>query len=263
LSGSRSYQLAFNSWPLLTAAAESGATITYKQVGDQIGIHHRTIRLALGLIQDYCLDEGLPPLTVVVVSAARQRPGEGFIAWDPVDLDEAYRQVHAYPWRHLANPYAFAASGTTPSQLADRLLQAPSDSAAVYALVRSRGIAQHIFRRALLTAYDRKCAFCGLSIGAALQAAHIIPWGQASPSQRMSPANGLLLCATHHQLFDAHILALTPAYQIACHLSPSRRRTSTDRTAVSDLHGQFISLPSNPAHHPSPQAIEHRIGLHP
>lgn len=39
-------------WPVLAAVAEQRQTITYKQLGGRIGVHHRAIRYVLGPIQD-------------------------------------------------------------------------------------------------------------------------------------------------------------------------------------------------------------------
>jgi putative restriction endonuclease len=256
------YQRAYLAWPILTAAASlKGGTLTYKEVADGIGIHHRALRFVLGKIQDHCLDEKLPPLTILVVNQGTKRPGEGFIAWDVDDLDEGYDRVYGYAWEQLPNPFAFASAGETLDELADHLVRAPHDSAAVYEKVRNRGIAQDVFRRALLKAYQGRCAFCNLSFETALQAAHIIPWADASIEERMSPTNGLLLCATHHALFDSHILTVTTTCKIRCSIEKPRARnwTDVDRQSTISLHGQGVSLPSDPRLHPSVAALRHRL----
>jgi putative restriction endonuclease len=83
---------------VLTTTASHGATITYAELSGRIGIHHRPIRFVLSVIQDYCLSEKLPPLTILAVNQLFHQPGEGFIAWDVDDLAEGYRRVYAYPW---------------------------------------------------------------------------------------------------------------------------------------------------------------------
>jgi putative restriction endonuclease len=83
-------------------------------------------------------------------------PSEGFIAWDVDDLDEGYRLVYGYPWRELPNPFGFAETGTTFEQLAQRLVTKPEESTAVYGLIKNRGVAQDVFRLALLLAYGRR-----------------------------------------------------------------------------------------------------------
>jgi len=102
--------------------------------------------------------------------------------------------------------------------------------------------------------------FCGLSLKVALQAAHIIPWREASDAQRLSPTNGLLLCSTHHSLFDAHVLTVTTNGQIACHLdNPSAKHwTDADRHATIVFQGRDISLPADERLRPSAVALAHR-----
>ncbi len=158
--GVNQYQRAFLAWPVLTETAAKNTTITYKELGQQIGIHHRTVRLVLGVIQSYCLSEKLPPLTILVVNRDRHKPGEGFIAWDIDDLAKGTQRVYGYPWQDLSNPFAFADGGATLDQLAQRLVTTPEAAASVYGQIRNRGIAQDVFRRALLAAYGQRCAFC-------------------------------------------------------------------------------------------------------
>jgi putative restriction endonuclease len=254
------YERAFRAWPLLTATAAKRSTITYAALSDALRMHPRPIRYVLSKIQDWCLEEKKPPLTILVVSGHSHRPGEGFIAWDVNDLDEGYEQVYAFPWSDLVNPFAFAAQGATPEELAHQLVTAPNTATEVYRQVKSRGFAQVVFRLALLAAYRQRCAFCSLSLRDALQAAHIIPWNTATAAQRMSPSNGLLLCSTHHALFDADILTVTPERTIVCLPGkvPGHRWTEADRRSATALDGQAIALPADARLRPSDAALTYR-----
>lgn len=73
------YERAARAWPLLTQKAADESNITYADLSQHLGIHARPIRYVLGVIQDYCLREKLPPLTILVVNR-RGFPSEGFIA---------------------------------------------------------------------------------------------------------------------------------------------------------------------------------------
>ena len=64
-------------------------------------------------------------------------------------------------------------------------------------IVRRRG--QPLFRKRLLKAYDRRCAFTGCAVEALLEAAHIVPY-RGSDTNHI--ANGLLLRADLHTLFE-------------------------------------------------------------
>lgn len=77
-----------------------------------------------------------------------------------------------------------------------------------------RGPAQDIFRTSLWLAFPASCAFCGCSLPRVLEAAHIFPWCDSNEAERMDVANGLILCANHHRLFDADLLTLRPDLRI-------------------------------------------------
>ena len=72
-------------------------------------------------------------------------------------------------------------------------------------IVRRRG--QPEFRKALLTLYQRQCAFSGCSIVETLEAVHIIPYQSTETNH---PSNGLLLRADLHTLFDIGLIAVDP-----------------------------------------------------
>ena len=75
----------------------------------------------------------------------------------------------------------------------------------------ARGRIQAAFRNELMVRWKGVCAFCGCSIRSALEAAHLVPWAKCdSDESRLDPSNGLLLCATHHRMFDAGEIAIEP-----------------------------------------------------
>lgn len=258
------YQRAYLAWRALIGVAHQRGTTTYKGLGEAIGIHHRAVKFALEILQDYCLKSKKPPLTILVVNQDTKRPGHGFIAWDVDDLDEGYRRVYEEPWDLYPNPFAFASAGATLDELAERLIQAPDESEAIYRQIRDRGVAQDVFRRALLKAYRGRCSFCGLTFKAALQAAHIVPWTRANPDERIAPQNGLLLCASHHCLFDTGLLTVGPDYKIECLLpiTTAGMHSDADRNATFALHGRIISLPADPRVRPSLAALKRRRTAH-
>jgi putative restriction endonuclease len=98
-------------------------------------MHHRPVRFVLGPIQDYCLAERLPPLTIVVINQ-RGRPGSGFIALDPDRFDEGREEVYSYDWNTHPNPFGFASDGTQYKSLLDQLLARPEETEDIYRRVR-------------------------------------------------------------------------------------------------------------------------------
>lgn len=103
------------------------------------------------------------------------------------------------------------------------------------------------FRQQLLHAYEGKCAFSSFDSPPCLEAAHIIPYAH---SQTNHPANGLLLRADLHTLFDMGLMAVDTSSQsllISNHLSG---------TKYEDLADQKIWVPRNPALRPSVDALD-------
>ncbi|KYF55762.1 hypothetical protein BE04_20535 [Sorangium cellulosum] len=254
-------QRAALAWDALVAQARTGRATTYGALAPKIGVHHRALRYPLGLIQDYCLEARLPPLTSIVVYAQTGTPGEGFTAWDVDDLPSGQRAVYAMDWQRLQNPFSYAESGQTSARLADTLFDDPGSAASVYQLVKSRGSAQVIFRMALLRAYQWACAFCGFTYEEALDGAHIHPWSKCAVEHRMDVRNGLLLCSNHHRMFDAGWLTVTPDYRIeygdtALAEGPY---SDIDKLVGPDLHGTRLRLPGRRELWPNPDLLRTRI----
>ena len=100
----------------------------------------------------------------------------------------------------------------------------------------------------------------------ALEAAHIIPWSKASLEERLLSKNGLLLCATHHRLFDAGLLTLSPTFQInVANASYKKRKISlseSDQAATMALNGKLARTPISLNHNPCPMLIKRRYTPH-
>ena len=233
-------------WPKLTNAAHAKTTLRYKELGEQVGIHHRHVNKTLAPIQDYCLETKRPPLTALVVNASRL-PGRGFIAWDIDNIDAALDAVYAYNWDAVSNPFGNLGEADSVEALVRRLVANPDKAGEVYRLVPDRGVVQRLFREAVAQAYNYQCAFCGCTFFDALEAAHIVRWKDSTPDQRLDVRNGILLCATHHKLFDSRCIAPTLDYNMQ-YYDPSESKggySSADKALSSALHGKRLKLPSN------------------
>lgn len=253
---------AAKAWPVLAECAVRRSTTSYAELGELIGgVHQRAIGLTLGPIQEFCLSEKLPPLTILVVQKAAGRPGGGFIAWDVDDIETGLQRVYEFPWKTLPNPFAYALEGdTTIDSLASTLANSPELAPDVYALVRVRGIAQQVFRNTLLAAYDYRCAFCGTTFERALEAAHIVPWSESTKEERLDPRNGLLLCRTHHALFDDGCITIDENLRVI-HVDdeyPPETYTTADTWLTQRLHGTTIIVPENKRLRPGIQYLRRR-----
>jgi putative restriction endonuclease len=97
------------------------------------------------------------------------------------------------------------------------------------------------WRRDVLEAWDRQCAFCGYDgqIGGAsagIDAAHVRWFSFDGPDVL---DNGLALCVLHHKLFDLGVLGLDTGLRVLVS-SVFTARTPSGR-AVYDLHGRELS----------------------
>ncbi len=68
-------------------------------------------------------------------------------------------------------------------------------------------LAQGLFRRTVLSAYDSSCCITGNPVPQLLIAAHIIPWSE-SRRERLNPRNGLCLSRLHEAAFDRGLITL-------------------------------------------------------
>jgi len=91
------------------------------------------------------------------------------------------------------------------------------------------------FRRAIIKAYDHRCAICGVRIvtvdgHSAVAAAHIIPWRY---SHNDDPRNELALCYLCHWTFGEGLVTLTDRYQV---------KTSPQLAVTSNLPGHLLTF---------------------
>ncbi|MBP1734871.1 MAG: endonuclease family protein, partial [Deltaproteobacteria bacterium] len=72
------------------------------------------------------------------------------------------------------------------------------------------------FRRAVVTAYDHRCALCGVRIVTSeghtvVDAAHIVPW---RVSQNDDIRNGMALCKLCHWAFDEGMMGVSDSFNV-------------------------------------------------
>jgi putative restriction endonuclease len=252
------YPVAAKAWPVLANIAAGRTVIFYKDLANEIGEHHRAVRYVLGVIQEYCMDNGLPPLTAVVVSKTHGIPGGGFIAWELDDLEAGLGYVYSKDWMAMANPYSGFGSEDSVESLARQLIDRPEGSGDVYRQVKDRGVAQRIFKEAVLIAYDYKCAMCDLSFFRALEAHHIVPFFESSVEERIAVSNGILLCPNHHKLVELECFEIKPDMTIE-YYDPKESDgpyTKSDRQASIDIHHKKLRVPNDPKLRPKFPAVD-------
>ena len=114
---------------------------------------------------------------------------------------------------------------------------------------------QDQFRKAVLSAYSFRCCITRLADPWLLEAAHIVPWRDGDPPNRLNPTNGLCLSTLHHRAFDRGLIAFDSDFRLL--LSP-RLAERDDRfigTAFTPFAGEQINLPRKFS--PNPALLAH------
>jgi putative restriction endonuclease len=116
-------------------------------------------------------------------------------------------------------------------------------------LVRPR-LGQGTFRVAVTGAYGGACAVSREHSLPVLEAAHIRPYGSDGSHE---VANGLLLRADIHRLFDAGYVTVTPEHRFVV----SRRLAQEweNGRVYYDMHGREIALPGRADDHPDSELL--------
>lgn len=112
-------------------------------------------------------------------------------------------------------------------------------------IVRRRG--QTAFRDSLLGAYGGRCAVTAYDEPSVLEAAHIVPYMGAETNH---PANGLLLRADIHTLFDLGLIAIDTDPMVVL-LAPE-----VGSGSYAPLASARLNLPTIPHLRPSKQALD-------
>lgn len=171
-----------------------------------------------------------------------------------------------YPWARLADELGFDADdplrehGTrlTPARLAlsrfrssSRLLDALATGGLMEAPARVLGFAEAAdpfgaepegFDEAVMQRQGARCAACGLDVPTALEVARLIPLAEDGSDD---PGNGLVLCATHHAMFEAGLFAVRPddlaLVPAAPHTAEGLRITETALDPLAPPHAEALA----------------------
>lgn len=108
-SGARRHEQAHFIWIALSGWVQHhrGETITYGQLAELLGYEPqagRTLAEPLGAVSLYCLYNGLPPLSCIVVGRNSNSPGwEGMIP-DGSSLVQEQKRASKVSWHHFRTP---------------------------------------------------------------------------------------------------------------------------------------------------------------
>jgi hypothetical protein len=91
-------------WDVLISHAANKQTLTYKALSEEVNVHHRALRHALEVIQEYCQTNKLPHLTALVVNSTTGVPGAGNNL-DDSKLEKEYLRIYSFNWAGMLNPF--------------------------------------------------------------------------------------------------------------------------------------------------------------
>jgi len=91
-------------WGILAWAARNRQSMTYGHLGKLIGVPNAGLGQLLEPIQSFCIQEKLPPLTVLIVQQDTGLPGSGFTGAPASEFAKAQMEVFEYDWLGHGNP---------------------------------------------------------------------------------------------------------------------------------------------------------------
>ena len=114
---------------------------------------------------------------------------------------------------------------------------------------------RHLFRAAVMTSYDCRCAISGLAVPELLVASHIIPWSD-SVERRADPTNGLCLNALFDRAFDRGLITFDAELRVVV---ARRLKDAADAADLAcsfgEAEGRTLQMPRR--FRPAPDALEH------
>jgi putative restriction endonuclease len=112
-------------------------------------------------------------------------------------------------------------------------------------------LGQGAFRVLITDTYQRRCAVSRERTLPALDAAHIVPYGEGGGHEA---TNGILLRRDIHSLFDLGYVTVTPDFRFE--VSSRIREDYENGRDYYALHGREVAVPDDPILQPSARALE-------
>ncbi len=249
------YERAANIWDVLVEASTNKKQKTYKEISEITKIHWRAQHIPLGFIQEYCLENDLPPLSILAVNNSTGLPGTGFIACSPDKIKTELENVYRFNWHEHTNPFDFAKNVKNIEQILEAIRNFNFNNKHVQK-IKSRGILQPLLKDAAMKFYNNQCAMCGLSIEELLEACHIKPFSDCSDKEKKDLRNIIILCKNHHKLLDAGLIYIDEEYTM--HIDSSvKQKTDSDRNLFQQIENVTLSLPSDVKFYPDKEYLKY------
>lgn len=107
------------------------------------------------------------------------------------------------------NPVTFITGKLQESEVEKTINHAPNLKKTEAEYISRSRVGQGQFRKDLLARFNSKCPVTGISNPDLLLASHVKPWKVCSNTERLDPANGILLSAMIDRLFDQGLVSFS------------------------------------------------------
>lgn len=114
------YQRAAQLWALLGLAARNRQILTYNMVAGLVGVPAQGLGRLLDPVHEYCRQEGLPPLTILVVGDTTGVPGSGFFAVSAEEFAKSQLDVFDHDWIGQGAPTPEEMKAAVSARASDR-----------------------------------------------------------------------------------------------------------------------------------------------
>ena len=159
------------------------------------------------------------------------------------------------------NPFHYAESPERLEKIISEIIDFPERIEEFYDNLNFPCLVERVFHMAVVKAYGGRCAICSLSLTECLVGTYIIPWPYATRVERLSPTNGICLCANHRHLFIRGLITIDATGRIVSGLDQSDCTSASDRALSLALHGKQANLPNDAALCPSKKALNFHYGM--
>ena len=119
-----------------------------------------------------------------------------------------------------------------PEQVDDGEIEEEIAEPRCYAVISTKRALREVdFRKRVLTAYNQRCAMCGVQLRL-LEGAHILP--AKHPDSTDGTDNGVALCTLHHRAFDRAFVTFDPEFRIHVNQDTVTKLRATDQAGGLD-----------------------------
>jgi putative restriction endonuclease len=145
-----------------------------------------------------------------------------------------------------------------PDEVADEEIDEEVSEKRKFAILSTKRAMRALdFSRRILSAYEQRCAVCGVQLRL-VDGSHILP--VAHPDSTDQTANGVALCALHHRAYDRGLVTFDAKFKVHINEPMVEKLVNEDRadglSSFKKALRPFISIPANKRDWPAARFVE-------